>query len=52
MKVTIRVEITTDWDKTDSFEIYQFERPYQELEPSKAGLSLAEGKEALHYRRW
>jgi hypothetical protein len=48
MKVTIRVEITTYWDETDIFEICQLERPYRELEPSKVGLSLAEGKEVLH----
>jgi hypothetical protein len=48
MKVTIRVEITTDWDETETFEICQLERPYRQLEPDKAGLSLAEGKDLLH----
>ena len=43
MKITIRVEITTDWDETDTFEICQLERPYRQLEPEKVGLSLAEG---------
>jgi hypothetical protein len=36
-----------DWDETDTFEICQLERPYRELEPSKVGLSLAEGKEGV-----
>ncbi|BCG04278.1 hypothetical protein PPGU19_088460 (plasmid) [Paraburkholderia sp. PGU19] len=44
MKITIRVEITTDWGETDTFEICQLERPYRQLEPEKVGLSLAEGK--------
>ena len=48
MKITIRVEITTDWDETDTFEICQLERPYRQLEPEKVGLSLAEGKDLLH----
>lgn len=48
MKVTIRVEITTDWDETETFEIGQLERPYRQLEPDKVGLSLAEGKDLLH----
>ncbi|OUL73960.1 hypothetical protein CA601_43255 [Paraburkholderia hospita] len=48
MKITIRVEITTDWDETDTFEVCQFERPYRQLEPEKIGLSLAEGKDVLH----
>jgi hypothetical protein len=48
MKITIRVEITTDWDETDTFEICELERPYRQLEPEKIGLSLAEGKDVLH----
>lgn len=48
MKVTIRVEITTDWDETETYEICQLERPYRQLEPDKVGLSLAEGKDVLH----
>lgn len=48
MNVTVRVEITTDWDETETFEICQLERPYRELEPAKVGLSLAEGKDVLH----
>lgn len=48
MKLTIRVEITTDWDETDTFEICQIERPYCQLEPGSVGLSLAEGKDVLH----
>jgi len=48
MKITIRVEITTDWDETDTFEICQLERPYRQLEPERIGLSLAEGKDVLH----
>ena len=48
MKITIRVEITTDWDETDTFEVCQLERPYRQLEPGKIGLSLAEGKDVLH----
>jgi hypothetical protein len=48
MKVTIRVEITTDWDETDTFEVCQLERPYRQLDPDKVGLSLAEGKDLLH----
>jgi hypothetical protein len=47
MKITIRVEITTDWDETDPFEICQLERPYRQLEPEKIGLSLAEGKDGI-----
>ncbi len=47
MKVTIRVEITTDCDETETFEIGQLERPYRQLEPDKVGLSLAEGKDLL-----
>ncbi|KAA0998504.1 hypothetical protein FVF58_44275 [Paraburkholderia panacisoli] len=45
MKITIRVEITTDWDETDTFEICELERPYRQLEPEKIGLSLAERKD-------
>jgi hypothetical protein len=48
MKITIRVETTTDWDETDTFEICQLERPYRQLGPEKVGLSLAEGKDLLH----
>ncbi|BCG04299.1 hypothetical protein PPGU19_088670 (plasmid) [Paraburkholderia sp. PGU19] len=48
MKITIRVEITTDWDETDTFEVCQLERPDRQLEPEKIGLSLAEGKDVLH----
>jgi hypothetical protein len=44
MKVTIRVEITTDWNETENFEIGEIERRYCELDRSKIGLSLAEGK--------
>lgn len=48
MKFTIRVEITTDWDETEIFEISEIERRYCELDQSKIGLSLAEGKDVLH----
>ncbi len=48
MKVTIRVEITTDWNETENFEIGEIERQYCELDQSKIGLSLAEGKDVLH----
>lgn len=45
MKVTIRVEITTDWNETENFEVTEIERQYCELDQSKIGLSLAEGKD-------
>jgi hypothetical protein len=45
MKVTIRVEIATDWNETENFEIGEIERQYCELDRSKIGLSLAEGKD-------
>jgi hypothetical protein len=48
MKVTVRVEVTTYWDETETFEIDHLERPYRELEPAKVGLSLAEAKDLLH----
>jgi hypothetical protein len=48
MKFTIRVEITTDWDEPDIFEICRIARPYRQLEPGSVGLSLAEGKDVLH----
>ncbi|SIT44909.1 conserved hypothetical protein [Paraburkholderia ribeironis] len=48
MKVTIRIDVTTDYGETETFEICQFERPYRELEPAKVGLSLDEGKDLLH----
>lgn len=48
MKITIRVEVTTDYGETATFEVCKIDRPYRELEPAKVGLSLAEGKDVLH----
>jgi hypothetical protein len=51
LKITVRVEITTDWNETDNFEIGEIDRQYCELDQSKIGLSLAEGKDILHRRQ-
>lgn len=48
MKITIRVEVTTDYGKIATFEVFKIGRPYRELEPAKVGLSLAEGKDVMH----
>lgn len=48
MNVTVRVEVTTDWNETETFEICHLERPFRELEPAKVGLSRAEGRDLLH----
>jgi hypothetical protein len=48
MKISVRVEITSDWNKTATFEICHLERSYRQLEPGNIGLSLAEGKDVLH----
>jgi hypothetical protein len=52
MKFTIRVEIATDWNETENFEISEIARQYCELDQSKIGLSLAEGKDVLHKVLW
>lgn len=41
MKVTVCVEVTTDYGESDTFEICDIDRPYRELDPAKVGLSLA-----------
>ncbi|SKD04240.1 hypothetical protein SAMN05446934_9270 [Paraburkholderia hospita] len=48
MEVTIRVEITNDWDETDTFEICQLDRPYRQLEPDKVVAVIGRGKDLLH----
>ena len=48
MKITVRVEVTTDYGESATFEICDIDRPYCELDPPKIGLSLAEGKDVLH----
>jgi hypothetical protein len=48
MKIAIRIEVTTDYGETETFELFKLERPYRDLEPAKIGLSLAEGKHVLH----
>ncbi|KAF7961883.1 hypothetical protein AWV80_28375 [Cupriavidus sp. UYMU48A] len=48
MKVILRVETITDWGDSSTHELCQFERPIGDLTPETVGLSLADGKEALH----
>ncbi|MFM0213278.1 hypothetical protein PQQ96_38480 [Paraburkholderia sediminicola] len=48
MKVTIRAEIATDWNETETLEISEIERQYCKLDQSKIGLPLVEGKDVLH----
>ncbi|MBN3785719.1 hypothetical protein [Burkholderia sp. Ac-20353] len=47
MKVTIRIDATTGYGETGSFEICRVERRSRDLEPLKIGLSLADGKDIL-----
>jgi hypothetical protein len=47
MKVTIRVEITTDWNERDTFEICQLERPYRGPEAANVGTSMTTGPGSL-----
>ncbi len=42
------METVTDWGDSSTHELWQFERPIGDLTPATVGLSLADGKEALH----
>ncbi len=35
MKITVRVEVTTDYGESATFEICDIDRPYRELDPAK-----------------
>jgi hypothetical protein len=38
MKITVHIEVATDYGETETFEIFKLERPYRDLEPAKIGL--------------
>jgi hypothetical protein len=49
MKIVIRVELTTDWGDANTIEVGRIDRPSQTLDSESVGLSLADGKQLLHY---